>query len=114
MILRKQFLAHVAQTSPSPMLVEVARAEGSFFYTPEGKRYFDIVRRARREGSVTALVNTYLLRKYVAMSLNQTTVLSKINDIDAIYMPIHQDELRLNSLLEQNAFYKTSEDISKN
>ena len=25
------------------MLVEVARAEGSFFYTPEGKRYFDLV-----------------------------------------------------------------------
>lgn len=42
-ILRKQFLAHVGQTSPSPMLVEVARAEGSFFYTPEGKRYFDLV-----------------------------------------------------------------------
>ncbi|WP_418983549.1 aspartate aminotransferase family protein [Alistipes sp.] len=42
-ILRKQFLAHVAQTSPSPMLVEVARAEGAFFYTPEGKRYFDLV-----------------------------------------------------------------------
>lgn len=43
MILRKQFLAHVAQTSPSPMMVEVARAEGSFFYTPEGKRYYDLV-----------------------------------------------------------------------
>ena len=42
-ILRKQFLAHVAQTSPSPMLVEVARAEGSFFYTPGGKRYYDLV-----------------------------------------------------------------------
>ena len=42
-ILRKQFLAHVAQTSPSPMLVEVVRAEGSFFYTPEGKRYYDLV-----------------------------------------------------------------------
>lgn len=42
-ILRKQFLAHVAQTSPSPMLVGVARAEGSFFYTPEGKRYFDLI-----------------------------------------------------------------------
>lgn len=42
-ILRKQFLAHVAQTSPSPMLVEVARAQGSFFYTPEGKRYYDLV-----------------------------------------------------------------------
>lgn len=43
MILRKQFLQHVAQTSPSPMLVEVERAEGSCFYTPEGKRYFDLV-----------------------------------------------------------------------
>lgn len=42
-ILRRQFLTHVAQTSPSPMMIEVARAEGSFFYTPEGKRYFDLV-----------------------------------------------------------------------
>ena len=43
MILRKQFLQHVAQTSPSPMLVEVERAEGACFYTPEGKRYYDLV-----------------------------------------------------------------------
>ena len=43
MILRKQFLEHIGQTSPSPMMIEVARAEGSFFYTPEGKRYFDLV-----------------------------------------------------------------------
>ncbi|MFI3285246.1 MAG: aspartate aminotransferase family protein [Rikenellaceae bacterium] len=42
-ILRKQFLEHVGQTSPSPMLIEVARAEGSCFFTPEGKRYFDLV-----------------------------------------------------------------------
>ena len=41
--LRKQFLRHVAQTSPSPMLVEVERAEGSCFYTPEGKRYYDLI-----------------------------------------------------------------------
>ena len=42
-ILRKQFLAHVGQTSPSPMMIEVERAQGSCFYTPEGKRYFDLV-----------------------------------------------------------------------
>lgn len=42
-ILRKQFLSHIGQTSPSPMLVEVERAEGTFFYTPEGKQYFDLV-----------------------------------------------------------------------
>ncbi len=42
-ILRKQFLRHVGQTSPSPMLIEVAKAEGVYFYTPEGKPYFDLV-----------------------------------------------------------------------
>ena len=42
-ILRKQFLAHVGQTSPSPMLIPVERAEGVFFYTPEGKPYYDLV-----------------------------------------------------------------------
>lgn len=42
-ILRKQFLTNVAQTSPAPMLTGVDRAEGVFFYTPEGKRYYDLV-----------------------------------------------------------------------
>ncbi len=44
-ILRKHFLEHVAQTSPSPMMVEVGRAEGIYFYTPEpeSKRYIDLV-----------------------------------------------------------------------
>ena len=42
-ILRKAFLTHVGQTSPSPMMVEVERAEGVFFYTPDGKPYYDLV-----------------------------------------------------------------------
>lgn len=42
-ILRKQFLAHIGQTSPAPQLIEVARAEGVYFYTPEGKEYFDLI-----------------------------------------------------------------------
>ena len=42
-ILRQQFLRHIGQTSPSPMLVEVAHAEGVSIFTPEGKRYYDII-----------------------------------------------------------------------
>ncbi len=42
-LLRRQFLAHVGQTSPAPLMVEVARAEGVFFYAPDGKRYFDLI-----------------------------------------------------------------------
>lgn len=41
--LREQFLRHVGQTSPSPLGLEIQRAEGVFLYTPEGKRYFDLV-----------------------------------------------------------------------
>lgn len=41
--LRKQFLEHIGQTSPTPMMIEIAHAEGSFFYTPEGKRYYDLI-----------------------------------------------------------------------
>ena len=48
-ILRQQFLEHVTQTSPSPLLIEVARAEGVYLWTPptdecpEGQRFFDLI-----------------------------------------------------------------------
>jgi acetylornithine/succinyldiaminopimelate/putrescine aminotransferase len=48
-ILREQFKAHVAQTSPSPLMIEVARAYGVFLWTPpsaehpEGQRFFDLI-----------------------------------------------------------------------
>lgn len=41
--LRSRFLRHIGQTSPSPMMVEVERAEGVFFYSPDGKRYYDLI-----------------------------------------------------------------------
>ena len=41
--LRQEFLAHVGQTSSEPLLIEVQRAEGVYYYTPEGKRYYDLV-----------------------------------------------------------------------
>ncbi len=41
--LRSQFLRHIGQTSPSPLLIEVERAQGVFLYSPEGERYFDLI-----------------------------------------------------------------------
>ena len=41
--LREQFLRHVGQTSPSPLGIEIQRAEGVFLYTPDGRRYLDLV-----------------------------------------------------------------------
>lgn len=41
--LRQQFLQHVAQTSESPLLLEVSKAQGVFLFGPNGERYFDLI-----------------------------------------------------------------------
>jgi acetylornithine/succinyldiaminopimelate/putrescine aminotransferase len=37
------FLNNLAQTNDSPFLISVERAEGIYLYTPEGKRYTDLI-----------------------------------------------------------------------
>ena len=78
----------------------------------EGKRYFDLLRRARRDGSPQSVVANYLMRKYA--SVDQATVQSRLATLDALYMPINNNELKLNQLLKQNTFYVTSNGIEKN
>src|ERR1700752_5236324 len=41
--LRDSFLRHLAQTSPSPIGLEIIRAEGSWLYTADGRRYLDLI-----------------------------------------------------------------------
>lgn len=40
---RQLFLQHVATTSDYPISLEIERAEGIYMYSPEGKRYIDLV-----------------------------------------------------------------------
>jgi len=40
---RQLFLLHVGQTSPSPMMLEIARAKGIYMYGPDGKEYIDLI-----------------------------------------------------------------------
>lgn len=37
------FLNNLAQTSPAPFLLPIERAEGIYLYTPDGKRYTDLI-----------------------------------------------------------------------
>ena len=37
------FLNHIAQTSPSPMLIEIESAKGIYLYGPGNKRYIDLI-----------------------------------------------------------------------
>jgi len=40
---RDDFLAHLAQTSDSPLGLEIERAEGCWLYTCDGRRYLDLI-----------------------------------------------------------------------
>ncbi len=40
---REIFLRHIAQTSPSPLAFEIAKAEGSLLYDLNGKEYIDLI-----------------------------------------------------------------------
>ncbi|HET6527451.1 MAG TPA: aspartate aminotransferase family protein [Balneolaceae bacterium] len=43
MSIQHSFYQHIAQTSDSPIGLEVERAEGSFIYTSDGRRYIDFI-----------------------------------------------------------------------
>lgn len=40
---RQLFLSHVAQTSDTPLMLEVDRAEGIYLFDKEGKKYIDLI-----------------------------------------------------------------------
>jgi acetylornithine/succinyldiaminopimelate/putrescine aminotransferase len=40
---RQLFLQFLGQTSPSPMMLEIVRAEGVFMYGPSGEKYLDLI-----------------------------------------------------------------------
>ncbi len=43
MELQEAFLAHLAQTSPHPLAMDIVKAEGCYLFDRDGKRYLDLV-----------------------------------------------------------------------
>jgi len=41
--LRQLFLDHIGKTSPTPLMLEIERAEGSFLYDSSGRDYLDLI-----------------------------------------------------------------------
>lgn len=73
----------------------------------EGKRWFDLVRKARRDGSNGPMLDL-AKRKYN----KPDAVKSKWIKPDMLYLPIYEEELKVNTLLKQNPEYETEETIS--
>ena len=71
----------------------------------EGKRWFDLVRFARRDGNNKRLVEL-VARKYID---NVNAIKIKLADPNIIYFPYAKSELKVNPLLKQNPAFTNDE-----
>ena len=76
----------------------------------EGKRWYDLVRRALREQS-TSFLSKQVLQKF---STNTSVIQSKFAKMDAIFWPYNVDELKVNKNLTQNPAFGSGENTSYN
>jgi starch-binding outer membrane protein, SusD/RagB family len=76
----------------------------------EGKRWFDLVRTARRDGNNSRLV-TLVLNKYED---NINAIKIKLSAPDILYFPYSESELKVNPNLTQNPAYNTGDDTEQN
>ncbi len=94
--------------SPSPDddtgIAEYILEERSRELAFEGKRWFDVLRVARRDNYERLdLILTMAL--FSAPPNQQQSIRTKLQDPNSHYLPINQDELFTNKQLEQNPFY---------
>ncbi len=88
-------------SSMQSLVLEERRREFLF----EGKRWYDLLRKVRREDS-TADAWELLSSKY---DDDVTLIESKLSVIDAWYLPIWYEEMSVNTNLQQNEYYQTLE-----
>ena len=70
----------------------------------EGKRWFDLVRYAQRRGDTRDMLSL-LCRKYTG---NQKAVQAKLADMQSLFSPVYEEELKANYLLYQNGVWEAS------
>lgn len=76
----------------------------------EGKRYFDLVRQARRDGNT----NRFIQKLTSKLGEGGASVSIKMKQMDYMYMPILKSEKQANPSLRQNSAYLDEEQIVNN
>ena len=75
----------------------------------EGKRWYDLVRYAQRDGNTVNMLK-FLSRKFID---NQNAIKAKLASMKSLFSPIHTNEIKNNSLLHQNDAWGTTENTSR-
>lgn len=74
----------------------------------EGKRWFDLVRQARRDGS-TQIIRSKVQPKFTSSTAGTGTLFV---NMESLYWPYNRDEVTLNTMLEQKDYYANESDGS--
>jgi hypothetical protein len=85
----------------SDYILEERAREFSF----EGKRWFDLLRNAKRNNYKRLDIITAMVARTVPAA-RQQSALNKYRDLNSHYLPIYFSELSTNNLLIQNPFYR--------
>ncbi len=75
----------------------------------EGKRWFDLLRMARREGNNDKLIE-HVIKKQKS---NTSAIKIKLSSMDGLYWPYSENELKINTKLVQNPAYNTDKLTTK-
>ena len=95
---------YTTKSTMQDLVIEERQRELMF----EGKRWFDLVRRVRRDGSTNYLVGV-VSRKG---NSGGSAIASKLSRMEAVFWPYHNDEIKVNTNLVQNPAFGSGEDGS--
>lgn len=74
-------------------------------FAAEGKRWFDVLRFAKKEGFKEKKILTDIILAKASDAKELAIMRTKVIDTMSYYLPIHEDEVQVNRNLVQNPFY---------
>lgn len=90
-------------------LEKLVMAERQREFIAEGKRWYDLVRFALRRGNTADMLNM-LTRKYAS---NSKAIKSKLANMQSIYSPVYNNDIKNNRLLYQNGVWAVNSSTSQ-
>ena len=97
---------YLSVTAMEKLVMQERRRELMF----EGKRWFDLVRKAMREGNAESVANTVGGK---SSNYNSQTVGVKFKNLNGLFLPFNRDEIKINDNLVQNPAYSQQDEHIK-
>lgn len=107
--LRKDTLKFEGNFDTGKALESLVMQERQREFICEGKRWFDLVRYAQRRGNTTDML-AFLTRKYAD---NRKAIEAKLADMQSLFSPVNNGEIKNNPWLYQNGVWKLNESSSR-